>query len=244
VFLYFATGLNMPWWFTSLILFLMWALLMVVAVRSEWTVNRSWIEKVALCIVAGGLVWALGSKTVIEQYRQARPPLENPKPDVTLRFIYPTEPALLLVNQSGTVARDIKWQVTVWNRDLPDRTNPLPIPTAIFDFIMPHSTGGPQDLFSAQVPLLHQGDRLIGSASVSCPDCARGHTFIVYIVWGQGGWFTEALDKTGGEVLMPKRFTKSNITNYADYLMSRSRTVRELQLVNLSGVLEMTIQVE
>ena len=32
-------------------------------------------------------------------------------PDVTLRFVYPGAPALLLLNQSGVVARDIKWTV-------------------------------------------------------------------------------------------------------------------------------------
>jgi hypothetical protein len=132
------------------------------------------------------------------------------KSDVTLRFIYPKYPALLLVNQSGVVAREIRWQVTLWNLDLPEHTNPLPIPTAIFDFILPHSSGGPQDLFSAPTiaPLLHPGNRLIGSASVSCPDCARGRTFIVYIVWAQGGglqkcwiglavkcWFQDILQK-------------------------------------------------
>jgi hypothetical protein len=139
-------------------------------------------------------------------------------PDVTLRFINPTEPALQLVNQSGVTARDIKWMVTLWNLDLPNRTNPLPIPTAAFDFIMPHSPGGPQGLFDAPMvaSLLHPGDHLIGSASVSCPDCVRGRTFIVYIILGHDGWFTEVLDKMHGEVLVPKHPTKSDITKYAD----------------------------
>jgi hypothetical protein len=61
----------MPWWFTCLILLVMWALLVIVVLRSEWTVNRPWIEKGALCILAGGLVWALGSKTVREQFDRA-----------------------------------------------------------------------------------------------------------------------------------------------------------------------------
>jgi hypothetical protein len=177
--------------------------------------DRDWVWGTILTVIGiVALIFAI--RGLLRE--ESRP--EIPKPDVTLRFIYATEPALLLVNQSGAVARDIKWQVTVWNLDLPDRTNPLPILTATFDFIMPRSSGGPQDLFSSQASLLHKGDRLIGSASVSCPDCSRGHTFIVYIVWEQGGWFTEALDKTGGEILMPKRFTKSDIAKYADYLMS------------------------
>jgi hypothetical protein len=144
------------------------------------------------------------------------------RPDVTLRFIYPTGPALQLINQSGVTARDIKWTVAVWNLDLPDRTNPLPIPVTTFDFIMPHSSGGLQSLFDAPMvaSLLHTGDHLIGSASVSCPDCARGRTFIVYIIWGHEGWFTEVLDKTGGELLIPRHFTKPEIEKYAHDLLS------------------------
>jgi hypothetical protein len=61
----------MPWWFTCLVLFVMWTLLVIVVLRSKWTVNRRWIEKGALCILAGGLVWALGSKTVREQFDRA-----------------------------------------------------------------------------------------------------------------------------------------------------------------------------
>jgi hypothetical protein len=221
VFLYFATGLNMPWWFTSLILLLMWALLVVVAVRSEWTVNRPWLEKVGLCTLAGGLVWALGSKTVIQQYRQVYP-LESLKPDVTLRFVNPTEPVLQLVNQSGVTARDIKYMVVLWNLDLPNRTDPLPIPVAGFDWIGPHSTGGPQGLFDLPTvsSLLKSGNRLIGSAGISCPDCARGYTFIVFIIWGKGGWFTEVRDRTDGHALVPRYFSKPEILKYAATLQS------------------------
>jgi hypothetical protein len=156
-------------------------------------------------------------------YGQSSPAPTTPaRPDVTLRFIYPTEPALQLVNQSGVTARDIKWMVVLWNLDMPDHTNPLPIPATNFDFIMPHSAGGPQGLFDAPMAaaLVRAGDHLIGSASVSCPDCAKGRTFIVYITLGQVGWFTEVLDKTGGVVVVPRHFTKSEIAKYANALLS------------------------
>jgi hypothetical protein len=95
-------------------------------------------------------VWALGSKTVREQWDQAYPTVVRAAlPDVTLHFVYPEYPSLVIANQSGTTAREIKWEVVLWNLDLPEHTNPLPIPTASFDFIMPHSLGGPQDLFSS-----------------------------------------------------------------------------------------------
>jgi pimeloyl-ACP methyl ester carboxylesterase len=143
-------------------------------------------------------------------------------PDVTLRLVYPGEPALLLINQSGAIARDIKWTVTLWNLDLPERTNPLPIPVSTFDWIRPRQTGGPQNLFGAPAvkSLLSSGNRLIGSASVVCPDCTRGRTFVIYIVWGQGGWFTEVVDRKDGEILIPNRFTKTLISQYAKELLS------------------------
>lgn len=72
-FLFFATTLNMPWWFTCIILFVMWALLATVSIRSEWTVHRSWIAKGALCIVAALFVIALGAKSVRQQWELAYP---------------------------------------------------------------------------------------------------------------------------------------------------------------------------
>src|SRR5437867_4452348 len=83
---------------------------------------------------------------------------------------------LVIVNSSGSLARDIKWIVVLWNMDLPDRDDPLPIPVSTFDWIKPHQEGGPQNLFSGAnvAPLLKPGDRLFGSASVNCPNCVRG----------------------------------------------------------------------
>src|SRR5277367_4838809 len=65
-------------------------------------------------------------------------------PDVSLRLVYPESPALLLVNTSPIVARDIKYWAAIWNLDKPDRNDPLPIPAATFDYIRAHETGGPE----------------------------------------------------------------------------------------------------
>lgn len=76
--------------------------------------------------------WIASREALAIEARSQKPP-EPPKveipeaPDVTLRFIYPNEPALVLVNQSGVTARDIKWTVALWNLDMPERTDPLPI---------------------------------------------------------------------------------------------------------------------
>jgi hypothetical protein len=65
-FLWFATGLNMPWWAICLVLLAMWALATVVILRSEWTIQWHWAAKTIACVAAAGFVWALGSKSVYQ----------------------------------------------------------------------------------------------------------------------------------------------------------------------------------
>src|SRR5260221_10298176 len=77
---------------------------------------------------------------------------ESPKPDVTLRFVYPKSPALLIVNPSLVVARNIRYQVTLFNldtlteHDIPPN-QPLPIPTQSIDWVGPNAAVGPQNVF-------------------------------------------------------------------------------------------------
>src|ERR1700733_5676999 len=63
-------------------------------------------------------------------------------PVVAIRFVYPKSPAFELVNESDAIAKDIKWAVVLWNMDLPDLTDPLPIPATSFDWLRPHDKGG------------------------------------------------------------------------------------------------------
>jgi hypothetical protein len=137
------------------------------------------------------------------------------KPDVSLRFVYPEAPALILENNSDIIAKDIKWMVLLFNMDLPDRYEPLPIPISTFDWIAPHSRGGPQGMFgTASVSsLLKAGNRLFGSASVTCPTCSPGHTYFVYIEWGKGGWFSEVEAEKAGS---PPNFSKESRMAYFD----------------------------
>ncbi len=138
------------------------------------------------------------------------------KPDLALRFVYPKCSALVLINQSSVVAKDIKWTVAIWNMDLPDRNDPLPIPVSTFDWIRPHNRSGPQDLFNSPhiIPLLKSGDRLFGSASVCSPSCIRGRTYIIYIVWGKDGWFAEVEEEESGNILIPPNFLKNTRDQY------------------------------
>lgn len=137
-------------------------------------------------------------------------------PDVTLRFIYAKEPALVIVNRSDTIARDIKWTLAIWNMNLAERNDPLPIPVSTFDWLRPHTESGPLNLFGNPLvaPLLKPGDHLFGSASISCPDCFRGRTYVIYIVYGQSGWYSEIKSETSGSLIVPKNFLRDNREAY------------------------------
>lgn len=141
---------------------------------------------------------------------------ESVPPVVGLRFVYPKSPALLILNESAVVARDIKWTVVLWNMDLPERTDPLPIPVSIFDWLKGHDEGGPQNLFDNPtiIPLLKSGNRLIGSASITCPNCERGRTYLIYIVWGEGGWYSELEGEKSGHIVAPLKFEREALNSY------------------------------
>ena len=156
--------------------------------------------------------------TPSEQAPQVSPRLTlKPRyPDVKLSFIYAKSPALIIVNPSDLIAREIKWTVVLWNMDLPDRDEPLPIPISTFDWVRPHDESGPENLFGAETvaPLLKPGNRLFGSASVLCPECIRGRTYIIYIIWGESGWFSELESERSGDVLTPSDFHKETREQY------------------------------
>jgi hypothetical protein len=122
----------------------------------------------------------------------------GPLPEVSLHFVEPKLPLLIIGNPSTTVAKEIKWMVVLWNLALPDRPDPLPIPVQTFDFINPGSIGGPQQLFGlpAVADLVKPGNELIGAASVTCAGCRRGRSYFVNIIFGQSGWFYELLNQT------------------------------------------------
>lgn len=136
--------------------------------------------------------------------------------EVKLRFVYPKSPALVIMNDSDSIVSNIKWTVALWNIDRPDRNDPLPIPVSTFDWLKDHRESGPIDIFNRPTitPLLKYGDRLFGSASLDCPLCARGRTYIVYIVWGQGGWFSEVEGEKSGVLIIPKNFLKESREKY------------------------------
>jgi hypothetical protein len=162
-------------------------------------------------------------------------------PDVTLRFVYPTSPSLMLDNISDVTAKQIKWTVALWNLDNPmvysDPSNkndhePLQIPISTFDFIRPLLSGGPLNLFGSNLvaPYIKKGDRLVGSASVVCPECERGHTFTVYIEYGKGGWYCEITNEQSGNVLIPTKIKLDDINQYVDTVFMNSPENKRVEI--------------
>jgi hypothetical protein len=131
-------------------------------------------------------------------------------PDVVIRFVNRQDPLLVVENRSGVVAKEIKWVVALWNTSLADRDDPLPIPVSSFDWLKGHAESGAQSLFDSQLvkPLVKAGDHLLGSAVVMCAACPAGHTYVVSIVMGSGGWYTKDKESTDGNLLVPSNFHK------------------------------------
>ncbi len=152
--------------------------------------------------------------------------------DVALRLIYPKDPALMIMNSSDSLARDIKWTLLLWNMDLPDRNDPLPIPVSTFDWIRAHDQGGPENLFDRPgvSELLKPGNRLFGSASIDCAGCARGRTYIVYIAWGEGGWYSEIDKEKSGHLLVPSNMTRDGRQAYFGQLEALSPSNSRVQI--------------
>jgi hypothetical protein len=130
------------------------------------------------------------------------------RPDLALRFVEPTIPALEVHNVSKAIARDIKWQVWFLDidgpRDAKGILQPLPIPLTAVDWIRPHDHIQRQVLFTPLVlNFVKPGDRIYGSAMVLCAECKRSHSYLVFIKFGEGGWFMEDKRMKDGEARFP-----------------------------------------
>ena len=55
---------------------------------------------------------------------------------------------------------------------------------------------------------------MFGSASVCSPDSVAGKTYIVYIVWGKGGWYSEEKGEKSGNILIPYNLSKNTRQEY------------------------------
>jgi hypothetical protein len=216
-----------------------WSMIAVSVIGAIWLLFshfENWRNRITPAIGAmmlgvtflGWIVWYFGPN-VHAKLEQATAQIPIELPDVTLKLTSKKSPMIVLTNISNKVAQNIKWSVWLWNLDdqkmkatkepteASEFPQPLQIPTQTFDFIRPHSFGGPMILFvsPAVSSKVKVGDRLMGSASVVCPDCARGHTYIVYIVLGEGGWFYELNSETSGYPRVPEHVSIEGIKQFS-----------------------------
>lgn len=230
------------------LLMIVWPLLEY-AVDQIWRTRRMWILADALILISAlglisGLVWRFSfepftqSKPAAVVATVATPVVAATVPDVTMRFIRPSAPALVLVNDSPVVAKQIKWVVLLYNLDdlknysnpAFDSVEPLPIPIAIFDFLRPGTKSGPLSLFGLPTvrPHVKAGDRLIGTAGVSCPDCKQDRAFVVSIKYGESGWFGEL---PHGDTLVPTKSLKPFMQQFYEVL---SATIPEKDRITIT----------
>jgi hypothetical protein len=125
-------------------------------------------------------------------------PSNKEKPDIHMYLSNPTVFAVVLENLSGAIMQHPAYAVIVWDLDLPQRTDALPIP--VFSdasaFIRPRGAIGPfaAMLLPAVQALVKKGDRIAGWIWVTCPDCIREREYWVFAVHGENGWFSEIAD--------------------------------------------------
>lgn len=163
----------------------------------EWRNMSAWIRGIGL--ITGSALIGLSVVLLLVLPAQEFP-------EITLRFVAHDEPLLQLANGTNVVARNIKWLILAWNVSrLSTSDQPLQIPASQFDFLVSHSMSAPISIFTTPLvkPSVNKGDIIIGSASVDCPDCKRGNTYIFWIKLGSGGWFYLVPDIYNGNVLTP-----------------------------------------
>lgn len=202
----------MTWWLRCLFLLIVAVIIIDLVYRSPLTINWSFKRKHFLATSGVLLVMAIGWRPIRDDY------IGTETPDLALQFVYPKSPMLRILNVSNVTARQIKFTIAVWDIDKPQEKNPLQIPIQTFDFIRPHLFGGNEGVFEPLVRsgVIKPGMRLFGSASTECPDCRKGHTYWLYIIWGQGGWYSEISDMSSGGVIVPKDFKNITATEFAD----------------------------
>jgi len=107
------------------------------------------------------------------------------QPVVGLNFVYKENTAVMVRNLSKAVIEKPKYHVALFNLDenINERSNPLPIPVAMGDYIRPEDGWGPNSMLSipSVTKRVNSGDRLIGWALVTCPKCPIKY-YWVYIL--------------------------------------------------------------
>lgn len=155
------------------------------------------------------------------------------RPELALAFADPKEATVSIWNVSSTVVRDPKYDVVLFNVDDPTSSfDPLPIPVARGDYIRLGERWGPNQMIGQErvKARVKDGDRLIGWASVMCPECPR-RFYWVYIKHGSDGWYAELAEGEFPDVPKSAKLAKEPETFFAAFMS----TVAEGRRIRLAG---------
>jgi len=134
--------------------------------------------------------------------------LKAQKPSCALEFTNLNATTIAVRNTSTVVVQQPKYWVILFNLDTGEmeRNQPLPIPANTGDFIKQGNRWGTNSMLSLpQVKSrFKKGDRLLGSAYVTCPECIT-RSYVVYIKVGENGWYAELLDDEGQKLIIDRK---------------------------------------
>ncbi len=192
-----AVVFPMTWYFRTILVLILAGIVIDLIIRSPWTVGWRWRPKAFCSIAALSLLAAAAWRPISDDYRGAE------LPNVIMRLVYPTRPALMLQNISGVTASQIKYSFALVNIDGPQIGQPAQIRIATADFIPGHEQVGPQNIFDPPqiVKTPNNWQKLFGWIQVLCPTCIKTHIYYVYIHFGFDGWYSEVSKERHEEIV-------------------------------------------
>ena len=110
-------------------------------------------------------------------------------PDIYMRIVNPQTISVAVFNDSGTVAKEVRYSVIIWDIDS-GSTDPLPIYRGAKDWMRTGDYILPLPVFDSKA--VPQGHRLVGMANASCPTCRLSRSYWLCATSGQAGWYGEA----------------------------------------------------
>lgn len=109
------------------------------------------------------------------------------------------DPVFWLYNPSKVAAQQPKYQLNLWNLNLPDSDKNQPrlnlrIPVKVMqDYILSESALGPWRILdlSPKGSTVAPGHVIFGYAQVQCLNCQRMRIYWIYLKNGESGWISE-----------------------------------------------------
>lgn len=141
-------------------------------------------------------------------------------PQIGMCLVYPQDPALVLFNPSRQLAEKVSYSYALFDLNSTTPNDPLRVPSGIAAFIKAKSVSGPQNIFdSISGTQPKKEDRIVGSIGINCAKCSTGHTYLIDIIFGSGGWFSEVKGWHAGGVIVPRGAPRSPSFFDAEKLM-------------------------